>query len=400
MLKILIVDDEQVVRVYLQNIVNWEEYGCDIVTTCENGLEALEVMEQQPIDLLLTGLNMPMFNGLSLLEEINSRGYHTKVIVLSHQSDYGWVRQALKLGAFDYYIKSRVTKEYIISAIDRASKELKKQFIEREKSESFRVGRQTFLMTVLTGDVYYSDDELEHYIQLYHLFEPRFSLFQLRFYEPIDSKQLAILDDLIKVRLNRYDYDIVHLTNDKVLVMIYEQTYIEDPELMDCWFNVVKEMKNHFKRDVQASKRLMIDSASKLTTCKKLFKEESKKEVSPAISQEEFSHYRPEIQNVLNYIHEHYDERITLQDLAVYACLNEAYLSRLFKAETKKTINSYINELRIYKAKELLKIPDIMIKEVAQLVGIKDQLYFNRVFKKFCGENPTHYQERIKKVYF
>ena len=38
-----------------------------------------------------------------------------------------------------------------------------------------------------------------------------------------------------------------------------------------------------------------------------------------------------------------------------------------------------------------------MIKEVAQLVGIHDQLYFNRVFKKFCGENPTQYQERIQK---
>ena len=68
--------------------------------------------------------------------------------------------------------------------------------------------------------------------------------------------------------------------------------------------------------------------------------------------------------------------------------------------ETKKTLNSYLNELRIYKAKELLKQPDIMVKEVAQLVGIKDQLYFNRVFKKFCGENPSEYQDRVKKVHF
>ena len=59
MLKILIVDDEQVVRVYLQSIVNWEQYDCQVVTTCENGMEALEVMAQQPIDLILTDLEMP-----------------------------------------------------------------------------------------------------------------------------------------------------------------------------------------------------------------------------------------------------------------------------------------------------------------------------------------------------
>ena len=81
MLKILIVDDEQVVRVYLQSIVNWEQYDCQVVTTCENGMEALEVMAQQPIDLILTDLEMPKMNGLQLIEEIRSRGYQTKVIV-------------------------------------------------------------------------------------------------------------------------------------------------------------------------------------------------------------------------------------------------------------------------------------------------------------------------------
>ena len=77
MLKILIVDDEQVVRVYLQSIVNWEQYDCQVVITCENGMEALEVMAQQPIDLILTDLEMPKMNGLQLIEEIRSRGYQT-----------------------------------------------------------------------------------------------------------------------------------------------------------------------------------------------------------------------------------------------------------------------------------------------------------------------------------
>lgn len=406
MLKILIVDDEQVVRVYLQSIVNWEQYDCQVVTTCENGMEALEVMAQQPIDLILTDLEMPKMNGLQLIEEIRSRGYQTKVIVLSDHSDYDLSREAMKLGALDYYVKNNVKEADIISMIELVSEQVKKQLLQKHaleeekrlKIDNFKIGRKTFLTTVLTGDVYYNELQLSQYVKMYHLFEPRLSLYQLRFQQPIELRQFLYVDAIIAAEFQKYDHDVVHLTQEKILVALYERTIVEEQVLMDHWLRIVKNIKNYLRAELQASKRLLIDSTDKLTSCTKLFQNDVPGDVSPVIAAEELSHYRPEIQSILNYIHEHYDERITLQDLSAFACLNEAYLSRLFKMETKKTINSYINELRIYKAKELLKSPNIMVKEVAQLVGIKDQLYFNRVFKKFCGENPTDYQDRVKKL--
>ena len=228
--------------------------------------------------------------------------------------------------------------------------------------------------------------------------QPRLSLYQLRFQQPIELRQFLYVDAIIAAEFQKYDHDVVHLTQEKILVALYERTIVEEQVLMDHWLRIVKNIKNYLRAELQASKQLLIDSTEKLISCTKLFQNDVPSDVSSVIAAEELSHYRPEIQSILNYIHEHYDERITLQDLSAFACLNEAYLSRLFKMETKKTINSYINELRIYKAKELLKSPNIMVKEVAQLVGIKDQLYFNRVFKKFCGENPTDYQDRVKKL--
>ena len=406
MLKILIVDDEQVVRVYLQSIVNWEQYDCQVVTTCENGMEALEVMAQQPIDLILTDLEMPKMNGLQLIEEIRSRGYQTKVIVLSDHSDYDLIREAMKLGALDYYVKTNVKEADIISMIELVSEQVKKQLLQKHaleeekrlKIDNFKIGRKTFLTTVLTGDVYYNELQLSQYVKMYHLFEPRLSLYRLRFQQPIELRQFLYVDAIIAAEFQKYDHDVLHLTQEKILVALYERTIVEEQVFMDHWLRIVKNIKNYLRAELQASKRLLIDSTDKLTSCTKLFQNDVPGDVSPVIAAEELSHYRPEIQSILNYIHEHYDERITLQDLSAFACLNEAYLSRLFKMETKKTINSYINELRIYKAKELLKSPNIMVKEVAQLVGIKDQLYFNRVFKKFCGENPTDYQDRVKKL--
>lgn len=406
MLKILIIDDEQVVRVYLQSIVNWEQYDCQVVTTCENGMEALEVMAQQPIDLILTDLEMPKMNGLQLIEEIRSRGYQTKVIVLSNHSDYDLSREVMKLGALDYYVKTNVKEADIISMIELVSEQVKKQLLQKHaleeekrlKIDNFKIGRKTFLTTVLTGDVYYNELQLSQYVKMYHLFEPRLSLYRLRFQQPIELRQFLYVDAIIAAEFQKYDHDVLHLTQEKILVALYERTIVEEQVLMDHWLRIVKNIKTYLRAELQASKQLLIDSTEKLISCTKLFQNDVPGDVSPVIAAEELSHYRPEIQSILNYIHEHYDERITLQDLSAFACLNEAYLSRLFKMETKKTINGYINELRIYKAKELLKSPNIMVKEVAQLVGIKDQLYFNRVFKKFCGENPTDYQDRVKKL--
>lgn len=326
--------------------------------------------------------------------------------MLSDHSDYDLIREAMKLGALDYYVKTNVKEADIISMIELVSEQVKKQLLQKDaleeekrlKIDNFKIGRKTFLTTVLTGDVYYNELQLSQYVKMYHLFEPRLSLYQLRFQQPIELRQFLYVDAIIAEEFQKYDHDVLHLTQEKILVALYERTIVEEQVLMDHWLRIVKNIKNYLRAELQASKRLLIDSTDKLTSCTKLFQNDVPGDVSPVIAAEELSHYRPEIQSILNYIHEHYDERITLQDLSAFACLNEAYLSRLFKMETKKTINSYINELRIYKAKELLKSPNIMVKEVAQLVGIKDQLYFNRVFKKFCGENPTDYQDRVKKL--
>lgn len=411
MLNILIVDDEQIVRVYLQSIVDWEEQGCNIVGTCKNGVEALEILEQQHVDLVLTDLKMPKMNGLQLMQEIKTRGIDTNVIILSNHSDYDLVRQAMKLGALDYFIKINLQSEDVLNLLKQVREEISANHLKQSKIreeeqrqiENFKLGRKSFLTTVLKGDIYYTEVELQQYATMYQLLAPQISLYRLRVKgnDKIEQLQFPYLDAIIMEQFTGFDFDIVHINQEKILVIIYEKEIVEDTVLSDRWLTIVKNIHNYLNTDLRASKRLVIDSMKRLKACTKLFKDNGIQDKdNPVISDEELAHYRTEIQTVLNYIHGNYVERITLQDLAAYACLNEAYLSRLFKIETKKTLNSYLNELRIYKAKELLKQPDIKVKEVAQLVGIKDQLYFNRVFKKFCGENPSDYQERVKKVHF
>ena len=93
--------------------------------------------------------------------------------------------------------------------------------------------------------------------------------------------------------------------------------------------------------------------------------------------------YRDDITHIIEYIDENYTVKLSLKTIAEAFSINESYLSRMFKNETGKNLIYFINEKKMRKAMELLEDPNMTIKKVANMVGINDQFYFNKVFKKF-----------------
>jgi YesN/AraC family two-component response regulator len=99
--------------------------------------------------------------------------------------------------------------------------------------------------------------------------------------------------------------------------------------------------------------------------------------------------YRKEVEDLITYIENHYHERLTLHIISEDLGLKEASISRMFKHETGMNLNYYLNEVRMKKAMELLRDSDMLIKDVANAVGVEDPLYFNKVFKKFYHISPS-----------
>lgn len=106
--------------------------------------------------------------------------------------------------------------------------------------------------------------------------------------------------------------------------------------------------------------------------------------------------YRKDIMEIIEFVEENYTKKISLNMIATHFNINESYLSRVFKMETGKTLIYFINERKMKHAMELLSDPDIMIKEAAYQVGIEDQFYFNKVFKKFYNMSPSEYRKKMK----
>ena len=93
------------------------------------------------------------------------------------------------------------------------------------------------------------------------------------------------------------------------------------------------------------------------------------------------------------YIRERYNKEISLEETAKYVNISPYYFSKLFKEEEGLNFIEYLTELRIQRAKELLKSPEKSIKEICVEVGYADPNYFSRIFKKTVGATPTEYRE-------
>ena len=102
MKKVLIVDDELLVRMGFRSILDWESCGFTVVGDAENGEEALEKIRLLQPDLVFTDLKMDRMDGLELMSACMREYPAVKFIVLSSYNDFENVRQAMRCGALDY----------------------------------------------------------------------------------------------------------------------------------------------------------------------------------------------------------------------------------------------------------------------------------------------------------
>jgi two-component system response regulator YesN len=102
------------------------------------------------------------------------------------------------------------------------------------------------------------------------------------------------------------------------------------------------------------------------------------------------------ITSIMRYIHENYDDiDLSLPDISKNTYLSPTYICKIFKDQTGTTINKYIAEYRLNKAKELLKDNNITINDIAAQVGYGDGNYFTKIFKKETGLTPSEFRKKF-----
>lgn len=105
MYKVLIIDDEPVVRKGMVNVIRWKALGCKVVGQAANGLEGKKLILREKPDIILTDIHMPEMNGLDMIRETLEAVPQAQIIVLTGYRDFEYIQEALRLGAADDLLK-------------------------------------------------------------------------------------------------------------------------------------------------------------------------------------------------------------------------------------------------------------------------------------------------------
>ncbi|NDL67691.1 response regulator transcription factor [Anaerotalea alkaliphila] len=124
MKKVLIADDELLVRIGLKTTIDWEKNGFSIVGEAQNGKEAIELFDRYDPDILITDIRMPIIDGLQLIQTLQKKKKNLKSIILTHYDDFAYAQKAIKLGASEYILKHNLSSEELLGILKRLSLEI------------------------------------------------------------------------------------------------------------------------------------------------------------------------------------------------------------------------------------------------------------------------------------
>ena len=158
--KILIVDDEEEIRLGVIKKINWESYGFKVVGDAANGVEAWEKANNLKPDIVMTDIRMPFMDGLELGEKIQEIMPSTKIIIFSGCDDFEYAQKAIRLNVSEYVLKP-INSENLIEILKRLKCKLDEEYdekrniqvLQRYYLESMPIMRQEFLTAVVEGKI-------------------------------------------------------------------------------------------------------------------------------------------------------------------------------------------------------------------------------------------------------
>lgn len=499
--KVMIVDDEPLILEGLKNILEWEKLGFEIVSSYDNGQLAYESFKENPVDLIITDINMPKMTGLELIKQLRQDGEMVKFIILSGYDDFRFAQTAIKYGVEEYILKpiDEEALELALERIDKSYKEaMEHQHLILSKNEKLREllrctvelddlneikkimkidlnansytvthlsyaadGEENFITDIqllLDGSEYKQYElvkEFDGQIILIHSWEDNIGLEEIEQYfekilEMINRELetevfIAIGNPVNVIEKIHQSYEVANNLKKYILVegtnKCVQSNMIKSKTESELNFaEIIKELRRLIlDKNIDAIKKYIQDSflrrdlsppeaydlAIKMIILVDKISEDfalSKygqtglstaiidlcqekdidgleafvvKEVLDLIEKMNScnENYSPVVRQVIQTIHVHCEEDLSLKTLAQKYNMNSSYLGQIFSKEVGMPFSEYLNRTKNMKAKELILTTNMKINDVAKAVGYLDTSYFYRKFKKYYGVSPSTLRE-------
>ena len=126
MYRILLVDDEILVRDAIKENIDWGAIDCELVGDCENGKQAAEFVKEHPVDIVLTDILMPYMDGMELSHFLHDNYPEIVIVIFSGFGEFEYAKKAIQYGVSEYLLKP-VTAMELTGVIEKMKKKVEQQ---------------------------------------------------------------------------------------------------------------------------------------------------------------------------------------------------------------------------------------------------------------------------------
>lgn len=461
LINVLIVEDDQLVRKGLISAMPWSDFNMQVVGEAGNGKKALEFLEGNHVDLVLTDLNMPIMTGMEFMRIVRKKYPRIFIVILTLHQDFEYIQQALRLGAIDFITKVQLEKETFDAVLDR----IHKRIIEETPSEHtyeqsalyeaeemlavyssaeiknasdvvddslktrvkfHQIDRQVFLL--FGSMVFINREELEAMFkhqewvgmkvteiknqyknQVHRIlidYKDRFLFYEEKGSASIHTKPIAVIEQeianthkhLYKIRKSMLDLKWVFSTEEFNRLLNKLFQYRLPPESIH---QLISELVDEWKEQysfIPSSIRMNIPEEFRHWKEVKTWLQEFKQTTIIRTD----SRYAGEVVNsvleAVKLLHNKLDESVTAEDISKEVGMSRSYFNKCFKDITGKSFHQYVKVVRMEKAKDMLKHTNESIYWIAEKTGYLDEKYFSRIFKEQTGMLPSEYRKNVRKV--
>lgn len=455
MLNVLLADDETKVIRHLQTAVPWKQLGLRVSATAQDGIAALHAAKSTAIDIVITDIRMPGMDGLALCQKLRESNPDIQFIILSGYQDFSYAKRAIDLQVLGYCLKpidisdlSALLRTAVRNAMHRRtdSDELL-DLIEGGSPDEITTAFSELgiynrvIYTAASFGVHNIEKPLGAQIS-YKLGKHKYLYFSE---QPFDTaaaqKIIAYAGNRGGVGIPQNSAPPENLRNavEDALAMAFQffvngratlcstlqetalthdafarldaaaqqpmklKVFLEELSYADCslifnirtafvFCNRVAASPAFGSTDCQGERMLygFEQLPADYGSLSELLHSFSNEIVSTAIPLKPASasgSFLP----ILRYLEENYEKDLSLKKIADQFHLNASYISQLIRSETGLTYTQYLTELRINKAKELLRTSSLSLAEISEAVGFNDYFYFIKKFKKEVGVTPGKY---------
>ncbi|MEC0373600.1 response regulator transcription factor [Paenibacillus chibensis] len=381
-IKVLIADDESIVRKGLRSTVPWEQFGMEVVADAPNGLKAWEAFLEYRPDVVITDIVMPEMDGIELTRKVKETAKHTKIILLSCHRDFEYAQQGMRLGASGYLLKTAFEDEEL--------EELLKQFQRDLSAPSSEPGQdgerlETMLFAWLNGHSDKFPQELANVQEdPKHFGGQPIHLYLIRTAECGASWSWLLADAGQDERC---------IADGKLIPYGGDYCYWIVPDALRVAADgLLVECKSRCGR-LQWSRRCSLLHSEDLREAFLSLHKEAELERIYGVSGEDW----PEpIWKAVHLLHANPAADWSASDLAEEVGLSRSHFSILFKKAVGDSFIAFQYKRKLRLASGLLRDTTLTMQDIAERTGLGDSKYFSKWFKRCTGQTPSQYRAQQK----